>query len=363
MLSHSHSFMQILITILPVCIFVLVLIAVLRRDSEKNKISKDNNVAIDRIIKYDLSDQKKFSILSAFAFIFVLYIFPRLFFAGSALFYLAFIFVAGLLMYLLLKLFSCTFYLHQLKREGYIRPQNKADFNYSLDELPKESNITLAADEDAKHQPSLVFAGIFASIFLLGIAYNIYFYTTNPQFGENAKTVSIMMSIADIFWLISSLIVYRQADNRFYKEPLNDDRNRRKRGSLAGRILYLIVFSAITLFIKDMFYNMTQYIYRANISTNIAIQETVEFAFSNATSELGEIPEDIEAELKNGTNILLWKNDCEYKDHILNTLQYDSFEDITSKIKLQKDTPEIIVTYDGKVFEARILNVYTREDE
>lgn len=354
-----------LIIVLAVRVMPLIIVFAffVSRESKKQKIEKtmiEKGLDPEFIIKYDVQDLKVYRVISIVAL--VIGIIMAIMLSANSLLsttvqvtlYFSVLVFAGLAIYSIYKLIKASEYLHSLKRQGYILPDNKAEYSYAVEMLIKEDEVEMPEVERDKR--SLVFSVIALVIFLACIIYNVIFIRIYYYFDSD---VAIFMSVLDLFWLFAAFMFYRQSNNKKYRNDGEIVRAKKNRMTLAASIFFIIFFLGATLFVKNMCYTMLRYIAKSKAQQNVEYQIQMGKDFSTIAEEQGEIPEDVLQELKEGTDITQWENDCEFKSAFLDKYDKNSFSELRDLVRNKDGVPKIIVKYENDEFTVTFENVYS----
>lgn len=77
---------------------------------------------------------------------------------------------------------------------------------------------------------------------------------------------TVLLSVFDLFWLLSAIRYRKQADNSLYREDCEPEDGRKVRSSVGRGILGIVIVGVIALVMKSSAFSMTKYIYRTRIA-------------------------------------------------------------------------------------------------
>lgn len=160
-----------------------------------------------------------------------------------------------------------TLYLKRLKAYGYELPANKRTFSSRLDKLSKtECNPTTPT---RLSKESIALAIISICIFIaIGINsfvfYFKYYAKSLPDLGLLGVYGSIPLLL---FWLVISLIFWRQRLCDKYKDNVELDETRKTRKQIEEGIIEILIYLVITIIWITMLYNGVEYIYKSRLAT------------------------------------------------------------------------------------------------
>lgn len=349
-----------------ICIYHFCKILANKREADEYIIQNDINK--DQIIAYDLNDNKYRIRVIFFSLIGINNTAMGALLVNlggeilSVILYilLLFIFVA-LVLYNIVIYIKASVYLDKIKKSGYIVPENRADYSYLIENLVINGQQTLEENEPLRDKVAIVQSIISGFIFLACMAYNVYFGIHYYYFGNDDHTILVIMSILDMVWLINALVLFVKSDNKKYKNTKQNVLGRKNRTTIAGFIAFLIIIGFFTFMVKNALYSMSLYIFKSRCAVNQQWVDSYRMTFNEALNEDYDITGEKLEELKAGTDVTKWENDCEFTDYILEYLKLDSFNEFKKNLKNVYEEPQVIVTLVDKEVEVTITGVYTAE--
>lgn len=360
--------MEVLAIILSLIVIVKSIVDIIKR-VELGKYAKDNNTPKEQIIRFDLKDNKSciigifLSILLIFVLTFIIMFYRRL---GVFLcFWIAVIFCAIFVLILLGNFIGFIFanrYLASLRRQGYIAPQDKRDYDYLVSRLVSADEALLEEDEPLRDASSIIEMVITLLVFAICIGYDIYFAITYDFLSRDIAVLARIMGFLDIFWLICAILFYRNSDNTRYKNKGQTVLGRKTRMSVLGFVIFLMIFACITFFIKKIFKDFSVFIFKTNCSINMQIEDAIAYAANEAIENGLAITDEKLEQIEEGVNILDWDSDCQFADYILEKLDQASFKDIAHLIRNTYEQPQVMMCLEDDQTRVEICGAYTLYD-
>ncbi|GEM_PF-5972903 len=216
-------------------------------------------------IKYDMRTKKVLLIsmiaaLLLFAAGFIVMWFEIM---GLELLFLFGIYVGGgLFICSALNFVASLCYFKRLKRHGYEIPYNRKDYGNDLRNLPVSADADKEIPQDSKESRIL---GIFYGVtYLLSTAWNIYYIVSWYRYvNGNAVFLLCVQIILDLVWIIEAIILYGQMDSKKYRDDVEADLSKKERTSIEKGLLTGLIILVMTIFVKSMAVNMSEYVYKA----------------------------------------------------------------------------------------------------
>lgn len=244
---------------------------------KKHNIAKANRIRFDRRqIKQSLFLTMLFFLLTIFSFIItyfnyvdrfpdwlmVMFLFVYMC-SGPALFYSAY------------QLFSGICYLRRLRKHGYEVPENKKDYDVLLEKLPRQVQEDTEQTRKKCNKESLAL-GVCSMVALFVLVGIDIWYISEWYFLRDEIVFMIgLMSVVDVVLFIYCIMFFRQMNETYYKDDVETDAIRKNRMPLAEGVLTVVVLLVISTFVKYTAHSMTDYVFKARVSADIATIQSI----------------------------------------------------------------------------------------
>ncbi len=255
-------------------------------------------------------------------------------------------------------------YLKRLEKYGYEIPDNKKDYDYLLEMLPRKRQGTKNLSSDGNYNKcSLILAVSSLVVLCVLIGYNIWFLLDWRCMVQGERIVTFgMMSPVDIVLLINCIKFFRQVNEKYYKDDVEIDYTRKNRISFMEGILIIIVLSVGALIVKDTYSSMTEYIFKARVSSDIERVQNIERVFDMAYATLGEQDDTSEWEttynaLIAGVEITTWKKPQDiFQKEITKELGISDFSELKDDFRTVVGDAKVYVQLEDGNFVVEVLN-------
>ena len=217
------------------------------------------------------------------------------------------------LLYSVYQLLSGISYVRRLKKHGYQVPENKKDYDFLLEVLPRAQQTDNSMLTEKKYNKVSCALGICSLLaFMVLCGFNIWFILEWHFLyaGEVVFMVGIM-SVVDIVLLVYCMQFFLQMNEQRYKDDVEIDTTRKNRMPLMEGVITVIILLGISVSLKYMAYSTTDYIFESRVSADIAtaqsIQQSLIYAYEvMKTDEVDTDWKTTKNELMNGVDITMW---------------------------------------------------------
>lgn len=159
-------------------------------------------------------------------------------------------------------LVDSTIYLRRLKKNHFEVPMDKKVYDYDLTKVPRTEKV-----ENVYSRDSIVGGLLFLAAYIIFVAADINYVIKWTSLGENGSIVLfVMMMMAHLFFAIFAVIMFRQKNTSKYIDVTDVgeyEDSRKKRYSLNGIIIILVITSVISSFGISLVFSMTKYVYKS----------------------------------------------------------------------------------------------------
>ena len=185
----------------------------------------------------------------------------------------------------LLIVIDSSAYLKRLKQNHFEVPGDKKVYERNLANVPRTEIVENVYARDSRKGAILFFI-----VYILNVAVDIYYVAKWTGLGEkDSIMLFVLMMMAHLFFLIISVVIYRQKDTSLYIDEVDvkfPGDQRKTRISLYKAIIILVIATAISAFGVSMAFTMTKYIYKSrNSNYDKTIDEFKEKATMTVTSK------------------------------------------------------------------------------
>ena len=202
-------------------------------------------------IKYDRRDRMRFGVLASFSTVIV---------AGCIIFMMVsdfdglpveisggtvigLMFSSGAVIVTWTVFLISFFYIRRLKKYGYDIPIDKRKFGSRLEYLGKSESYCLNCTGYSKE--SLILAGISFVIFLRAVGETIVIYFRYKPFVELAYLGICGFAPLVVFWMVRSVLFWRQRLRQSYRDDVEIDPGRKPRKHLAEGLTATVIYRLV----------------------------------------------------------------------------------------------------------------------
>lgn len=120
-------------------------------------------------------------------------------------------------------------------------------------------------------------------VFVFANVWNIYYIIRWYQYVEdNAVFLLCVQIILDLGWFIAAIVYFRQRDNEKYRDDVEVDSSRKERSGIEKGILTGLVVLTVTVFIKAMVVNISDYVFHSRQAKDQGTIEDIQSCISAA---------------------------------------------------------------------------------
>lgn len=244
-------------------------------------------------IKYDKRTKKVLSITTCVSLMLFLAGFIVMYFeiAGLELLFLFGIYAGGgLLIYSFINLVFAACYFKRLNIHGYEVPYDRNRYGNDLKNVPNSCASGSSIDVSNQGSKESVILAIFhLMVFVFANVWNIYYIISWYKYvNDNAVFLLCVQIILDLGWFIAAIVYFRQRNNEKYRDDVELDFSRKERSSIEKGILTGIVVLSVTVFIKAMVVNMSDYVFHSRQAKDQSTIEHIQSCILATYSEMNQ---------------------------------------------------------------------------
>ena len=150
-------------------------------------------------------------------------------------------------------------YLKRLKKYGYIVPDNKKEYECSLEVLMTAPIKTF--EDESKESKLLAFVSWIVAVTMVG--YSIFLTIRFSHMLENVAFFIIVSIALAMFWLVFGFSFWKQRRRDKYKDDVEINSNLKPRKHLVEGITTIIILAGITAVVAINMYTMSKYVERS----------------------------------------------------------------------------------------------------
>ncbi len=212
----------------------------------------------------------------------------------------------------LYQLLSGMSYMRRLQQHGYELPEDKKQYDYILEKLPKQqSTADIAANAEQRNKSSFLL-GVLSLLILIVLSVCSVIYLVEWSFyHEEIGFMICMIFVVDLVLLVYGVLFFRQANEVRYKDDVEIDSNRKNRMPLVEGVLTILILLCLSAFMKYEAHSLTNYIFKSHVSVDMVTMQNIERAFKSAYVVVEQLDGDtIECiskhNLQEGIDITTW---------------------------------------------------------
>ena len=158
-------------------------------------------------------------------------------------------------------------YLREMAKAGYEVPDDRRKYNGVLRNLPRRCepySIT-----DGRDRESLISACITAVCALCFVAVVIKYYAKWWHWIPCVAIPGICLCVVAVFWVVGTVVYYRQSDNRRYRGRFEPADDRKVRTYLFKKIMTVLLAGLVSVIFDMAMFSAAAYIARAQMEADV----------------------------------------------------------------------------------------------
>lgn len=223
-------------------------------------------------IKYDIRDKKIYLILAVvttiiFAVCFLMLQMDLEVENLSAAFYASFMIVSTIFLPIIsfamwVMFFDSLTYLKRLDKYGFVLPNNKKDYDASLEKLPiKEDDYSMQDKEESNGSKALAYISWFISLGMAG--YTIWYFIRFSHMLENVGFFGLVSIFITLCWLVFGFYFFKQRKTDKYRDDVDYKSTLKVRKHFVEGFVTIVVLLGITIVGAVNMYTMSRYVERS----------------------------------------------------------------------------------------------------
>lgn len=225
-------------------------------------------------IKYDKRDKKIYLIIAVVTTIIFVVCFSLLqmdleFENLSAAFYAGFMVISTIFLPVIsfamwVMFFDSFTYLKRLEKHGFVIPDNKKDYDASLDKLPVKEDDYIMQVKDMKESnesKALAYISWFISLGMVG--YTVWYFIRFSHMLDNVGFLGLFSIFITLCWLVFGFYFFKQRNADKYSDDVDYRSKLKVRKHLVEGLVTIVVLLAITVVGAVNMYTMSRYVERA----------------------------------------------------------------------------------------------------
>jgi len=193
-------------------------------------------------------------------------------------------------------------YLKGLEKMGYLVPERAADYEYALDELPRNAEWTMEKQPE-KDRMFLIISGVSG---LIGVGFFSWLIRFYLEWGweEEISIFVFLLTLLNLFWIYQSWKSYQMSKNEKYRSEFDGDLTKKKRGSWIIRLSCLLVIALVQMMGYTIVSQFVSYVYEMDLGVNHKVLTYMGMAIAEEYAALDEEEKEvIYAELQQGMDM------------------------------------------------------------
>lgn len=263
----------------------------------------------------------------------------------------------------LYQLLSGMSYMRRLQQHGYELPEDKRQYDYILEKLPKQqSTADVVTKVESRNKHSFMLGVLSLLLLIIFGVCNVLYLVEWSFYHEEIGFMICMIFVVDIVLLVYSVLFFRQTNEVRYKDDVEIDSNRKNRMPLVEGVLTIMILLCLSVFMKYEAYSLTDYIFKSHVSADQTTVQNIERAFESTYIVAEQLDENAmeyisKYNLQEGIDITTWNVPQDaFQSEVASVIGISDFSELRDEFHTVDGDAIVFVRFENGEFIVELQN-------